>query len=239
MKYVGAVALVVLGLAGPAWAEELLIRGKVVDADGKPATGVELATFWNAQDGNMTPYQAVTSAADGRFTLKTPYYKRAVAVLGLDQKRKTGGLASVKTPADAENVTLKLQPLVRVRGEFYCKELSFKPPWTNVYMMTEDGARLLQCISRDAKFAFQLPPGTYKFDGYGSDIQDHRQDLKLSADQPEVDLRTIEMAATPIARFKGKEPPTWNVTDARGVKKDVTLGDFKGKWVLVEFWGFW
>jgi hypothetical protein len=29
------------------------------------------------------------------------------------------------------------------------------------------------------------------------------------------------------------------VTDARGVKRDVQLSDFKGKWVLIEFWGFW
>jgi hypothetical protein len=239
MKRLIIVALVLLGLGGLARAEELQIRGKVVDAAGKPAAGVELATFWMVRQGAMTAYQPVTSAADGRFTLKTEFYGRPTAVLGLDRERKTGGLVQVKTPADAKDVTLKLEPLVRVQGDFFCKELGFKPPWTNVYLMTEDGARFLQCDSTEARFTFLAPPGAYKFWGYGSDITDHRRDLKLTAEQPQVDLKTIEMAATPIARFKGKEPPAWNVTDARGVKKDVTLADFKGKWVMVEFWGFW
>ena len=34
-------------------------------------------------------------------------------------------------------------------------------------------------------------------------------------------------------------PPPWFVKDARGLKKEVTIADFKGKWVLVDFWGHW
>ena len=29
-----------------------------------------------------------------------------------------------------------------------------------------------------------------------------------------------------------------HITDARGINKDVQPSDFKGKWVLVDFWGF-
>jgi thiol-disulfide isomerase/thioredoxin len=29
------------------------------------------------------------------------------------------------------------------------------------------------------------------------------------------------------------------VTDAKGIRKDITLADFRGKWVLLEFWGTW
>ena len=35
----------------------------------------------------------------------------------------------------------------------------------------------------------------------------------------------------------GHEPPRWHLTDARGVKRDAQLADFKGKWVLLYFWG--
>ena len=32
---------------------------------------------------------------------------------------------------------------------------------------------------------------------------------------------------------------TVRVTDARGAKKAVRLEDYKGKWVFLEFWGYW
>jgi thiol-disulfide isomerase/thioredoxin len=86
---------------------------------------------------------------------------------------------------------------------------------------------------------FLLPPGSYKFHGYGTDIKDVRQDVTLAVDQPLLDLKTIEATPTEIARHKGKAPPAWHVMDARGVKKEITLGDYKGKWVLVEFFTHW
>ena len=44
---------------------------------------------------------------------------------------------------------------------------------------------------------------------------------------------------TEIAKHVGKEPPPLRVTDARGLNTGVRLADLKGKWVLIEFWGFW
>ena len=35
----------------------------------------------------------------------------------------------------------------------------------------------------------------------------------------------------------GEKPPQWHILDARGVSKDVQISDFKGKWLLVYFWG--
>jgi len=60
-----------------------------------------------------------------------------------------------------------------------------------------------------------------------------------AADKPDVAMGTIDMPATVIAKHVGKAPPEWNVTDARGVAKTVKISDFKGKWVMIEFWGFW
>ena len=54
-----------------------------------------------------------------------------------------------------------------------------------------------------------------------------------------VDLGTTDLKPTIIAQHYGKAPPAWHVTDARGVDPEATLADFKGKWVLLEFWGFW
>ena len=40
-----------------------------------------------------------------------------------------------------------------------------------------------------------------------------------------------------IKIYYGKEPPPLAITDARGVRKDVKLADYHGKWVLLDFWG--
>ena len=51
--------------------------------------------------------------------------------------------------------------------------------------------------------------------------------------------RDKEGIARDFSQFYGKEPPELTVTDARGVPKGVKLADFRGKWVLLDFWAVW
>ena len=218
--------------------EEVKVNGRVLDAAGKPVAGIEVASSWNIQDGKMNAYKGATTNAKGRLTLAVSFYGTGQGLLALDKERKSGALLVLDEKEAAKPVELKLVPLVRVHGRLYCKELDKKPMWTMVYMMS-GSARFLGCSSDDASFSFHLPPGKYKFWGYGSDIQNLKKDITLSADKLDFDMGTLDMAATIIARHKGKAPPAWHVSDARGVNKDVQISDFKGKWVLIEFWGYW
>ena len=86
-----------------------------------------------------------------------------------------------------------------------------------------------------------LPPGEYELNGYASfnDYQAVRKPITVPAGRPEFDLGRIDLPATPISRNYGKPAPPWHVTAARGVSKRVRLADFRGRWLLVEFWGFW
>lgn len=218
--------------------EEVKITGCVVDSAGKPVAGAEVATFWTSEKAKVTPYKGVATDAEGHFVLPLTFYGRGEALLALDKERKTGGLIVVQPKEAAKPLEIKLSPLVHLHGKFECKELNKRPKWSNVYVQSGQ-ARIAMCISEEASFSFQLPPGAYKFWAYGSDIQDLKKDITLKADQLDLDMGTIDLPATIIARHKGKAPPAWHVTDARGVKKDVRLSDFKGKWVLLEFWGYW
>lgn len=225
--------------ASASYAEDLTITGKVVDNAGKPIENVDVAAFWGFDQERTQPFDGAKTDKEGNFSVKVAYWGRQASVMAIDAQRKHAGLIMVDKKSVGQPMTIKLEPAIHVFGEFASKDLGRNPGWTNVYVMTTDGARLLQCMSNQAKFSFLLPPGKYKFNGYGGDIRNHNQTLELSADKTELDLKTIDVPATVIAMHRGKTPPAWKVTDARGLNKEVTLDDFKGKWVLIEFWGFW
>jgi hypothetical protein len=78
--------------------------------------------------------------------------------------------------------------------------------------------------------------------------------LELRVDNPDVDLGEIRLPpyVNPFQRIRkatadgtsydytkhyGEPPPHWNIVDARGASKDVQLSAYRGKWVVLFFWG--
>jgi thiol-disulfide isomerase/thioredoxin len=123
-----------------------------------------------------------------------------------------------------------------------------------------DMTRLASCGSVEARFEMALPPGRYVLNAYtfkGDEKADVVPDkeivltrkipeldlgvLRLSPFKPTITARKDRAKATgkwgDYTKHYGEKPPQWHVVDARGVKKDVQIADFKGKWVLVDFWG--
>ena len=109
-----------------------------------------------------------------------------------------------------------------------------------MYVSTDDGKwRLAQCDSREARFSLLLPEGSWSLDMYGSDIQGIDRTVTSKKGSLDLDLGTVEFEATFLALHYGKPLPAWSVSDARGVTDTVQLADYRGRWVLLEFWGFW
>lgn len=123
--------------------------------------------------------------------------------------------------------------------------------------------RLVSCGSFEAKFEVRLPPGRYTLQAY-SQFADKEQSegelvpdkaFVLGAGSADVDLGRLRFVphrasrATLEAKAKaegfwndytehyGESPPEWHASDARGVSKDARIADFRGKWVLIDFWG--
>ena len=238
------VGLAVLMLATAAHAD--VIKGQVVTADGRPVSGADVAPFWQFDNHEITPHFGVATDEEGAFTLDWDFSAPQV-ILAMNADRTLGGLVIVQPPSDEEGTTVEagvitLVPMVDLKGGFYCDAFESRPDWSNVYMSVPPGFRLRigSCPSDDAEFWFRLPPGDYFFHGYSKrEFLDVTMDLTLTADEAVRDLGTIKVEPAVIAKYYGKEPPKLTVTDARGVPKNFSLEDFRGKWTLLEFWGFW
>jgi hypothetical protein len=223
----------------------------------------EMEPFGSAAPRQGGP-QAVKTGPDGRFSIKMPRFY--LAVMAMDRTRKRGGLVVTPKGDEGSPVEIRLVPLVKVRGSFAGPGAGVKPPWTHVYtLLPEDptrplnSTRLVSCGSFEARFEMSLPPGRYFLEAYDDPPVgrlDPNKEILLSAVTPEVDLGVLPFSrvrspylTTRIEQSKargswgdytqhyGQKPPRWHVTDARGVSKDVQLSDFKGKWVLLDFWG--
>ena len=215
---------------------------KAINAQKQPVPNADVSLSWDANNGVMTPTNPkdVKTNAEGTANIVVADWKQKRPVMVLSADRTQGGIVGVsKEDADKELV-VTLGAMVKVNGTLDSKELGHAPKWANV-LVIRDGIRpyFVQYMTKDAKFEFLLPVGKYNLKIYGEDINGLNKPVNLDADRSTHELGNIDLEATPIAKLKGKPLPAFQITDARGVKPDVALSAYKGKWVYIEFWGFW
>ncbi|WP_197526785.1 TlpA family protein disulfide reductase [Pirellulimonas nuda] len=71
--------------------------------------------------------------------------------------------------------------------------------------------------------------------------------FEVPSNQVKCDLGVLDVALPrdkdgiprDLTEYFGKAPPELEITDARGVPKNVKLVDFHGKWVILDFWALW
>ncbi|MHC4551037.1 MAG: TlpA family protein disulfide reductase [Planctomycetota bacterium] len=242
--------LIVFVLAPAAFAEDSKeVRGRVVDADGKPVPGIGIATGWQFHGpapsarwraGVKTySHAATTTDPEGKFARALYFRGRPVALLALDLASKRGGVFVLDKRNVDQEQTLTVRPLVHLHGSIGIGDANLRDTTVYVYVFDPRAPiAFASYITRD-RFSFHLPPGTYQVLFTAKDLVPLKVPVGLAAGNREVDLRTVDLSATNLAQHYGKEPPPWNVTAARGVDPGVRLSDYKGKWVLIEFWAYW
>ena len=232
-------ALVLLAGAPAEAADPIEITGQLLDAEGKPAADIEVATYWIAKDGRWGARQGVRTDAEGNFSMKVRLSSRARSVMALDATQAHGAVATLSAESAEKPLELKLHPTTLVTGAFENKGLGYTIEKTYVSFSAHPARIAIASHMGAPTYSLRLPPGDYRLMVGGVDCERIRQRVTVTKDMRAVDMGTTDLKPTIIAQHYGKAPPAWTVSDARGIDPKATLGDFKGKWVLLEFWGHW
>jgi hypothetical protein len=220
-----------LALATAVRADGVTIRGRVVDADGKPVAGAEVAPGWLAEGDRMVANRGVKADAEGKFEYAAP--RLPFPLMAITPDGRQGAFRGIPDGAAAADVELKVEALVTVRGKIRLEDDAFALG-NGIAILVRDGFGFAGCRTRSGDFAIRVPAGEYVLVAQADDAQGAERPFTLSSD---LDLGEIAMPLTALARSYGKDAPAVTGVDRSG--KAVTLADFRGKWVLLEFWGFW
>jgi hypothetical protein len=218
-----------------------IVTGEVVDAQGKPVADARLGKFWIAQEnGPLDPFRSAKSEADGRFKLELELYNRDAVVMAVDKTRALGGLAVVSLKEPRKPLRIELAPLTDLRIRFNSEQpgQSLGRVFLSIYR-SPGLLQLASCRSVTPAFSVKLPAGRYTlfWDVDERHIRESR-DVLLEPGKP-LDLGEITIKLSALGHIIGQPAPAWHFTDARGISKDVQPSQFKGKWIVLEFWGYW
>lgn len=237
-------------------------NGPVMDEAGQPLKldNEEAITAYRGRFGQMAPILKATSAADGRFSIQRrgEFYTLMV----MDAQRAQGGLVLIPKKYDGSEIEVPLQPLTRVTGILAGPEPGRRPAEATVVVeVPEDPmrplamSRLVIGDTRDAKFLMSLPPGRYVLRAHDGDFKNElTKEFELNGDDADADLGVLALSSAlpnindrvkqsqesgAMGDYKkryGQKLPDWHIVDARGVSKNLRIGDLKGRWVLINFW---
>jgi thiol-disulfide isomerase/thioredoxin len=237
------ITMLVLGSALTAEASTIVrVTGQVVDAAGKPVAGARVGGYWiSEQGGPLKSERPAVSGADGRFSLEIELFRFDQALMVFDPTGQLGGVATIGIKSPQQPISLKLLPLGRIRTQFTSEKSDV--PLSESFLtllLPPNKLQLGYARSRASTFDLQLPPGRYTLQVEGGG-DNHEMDSREVTVEPGkvVDLGEIKLTLSPRARLYGKPAPAWHFADARGVAKSAQPKDFKGKWVALEFWGYW
>jgi hypothetical protein len=236
-------SFMLLALAAIATAQKTVdVTIKVVSPDGKPMPGIQIGQMWVAEKPGeaVAPRNGLKTDANGVAKGAQSLSRDAIVLMAYDPAKKLGGFLPLSEADANKDLVLKMEALVPV-------DLNFEiPNWPggradgffNVFRKVDKSMSLCFAQPMELKNKLLLPPGEYMIGMFSFDTKSYQKQITVEAGKP-VDLGTEKLEMSAVAKMWGKPAAEITVTDARGVAKTVKLSDYRGKWVLLEFWGYW
>jgi thiol-disulfide isomerase/thioredoxin len=241
---------------------------KIVDESGLPVRDAKVGYLFQSSDydmggkrsrlmtrmGDAVP-QAI-SDADGRVKIQYRWFfgeeddpTDPVSLVAYHPGRDLIAIESL-SPMSFESHNLetistrevKLQRGIRVAGTVSCIGASKAIDhslWSAAYIHLLSGdKRPMLYMSKEQRFEFLLPPGEYVLENYGDGVYSTRRFLRLAEEPRQVQLQ-IDLPAARITALTGNDAPELQRVKAWKNGGPTALKDLRGKWVLLDFWGYW
>ncbi|MBC8138368.1 MAG: TlpA family protein disulfide reductase [Fibrella sp.] len=218
--------------------------GRVVNEGGIPVPGVTVARGWlwdSEKKGAFSPYGAWRADTKGGFRVPAEgidnwplFYP--LSLFTTDAGGKRGAATVVRKAGDP--VTLTLRPLTPVRFTLRIEGWEGKAPFLNITVAPKGGPHAVT-VPSGLSGSVPLPPGDYTLEVSSLDTVSREVPFTVKSGKGSLDLGTLRLEKGPLARLYGKPAPPLTVTEALGISPKITLGDYRGKWVLIDFWGWW
>jgi len=232
-----AVLLLALTTTLASGRDQVAVSGHVLDVEGEALMEYEIATSFCWQDGELLPEEGFTIDEEGNFSGEVEFLDDEATLVVYSTDRKTGAVYKISS-SDTDELKIELKKTVRVWGSVTCEELGQAPTWFNVSWNLEE-ASVITCDSSRGKFDLRLPVAFWNYDLYDTWFSTLRGELPLDGKLRVVDMGKLDLPASYLALNEGRVIEDWTPTAARNIKLDkANLKSMRGKWVLVEFWGY-
>lgn len=216
------------------------IEGFTVDYSNVLQAEAELALSWTWEGGKATATAGIKADAKGHFEHMFKKWPGSLLVLAYDKEREHGSLLLITDEMSKKPLTVRLGPLVKLKGKIVAANPEAPlPAGATLTVATQEGnVDILKAKADDKGFALRIPPGKYRIKWAHEGFRSIEKDFEAGP-RAELDLGTLKAEPTPVSIGIGKTMPPFNAGFVRGGKPDLQIADYKGKWVLVLFWGSW
>lgn len=215
------------------------VVGSVVDADGDPVANATVSETWpipaegaDTRGGYRSTLRG-TSDSQGRFRLRTRKRELGtITAVAFDSDRQNAGFV-VASLAEAEPVTIVLEPVARLKVRVSWESLGTGPRFLTLTVRADAGPIVAAGWTDRSDFEVVTPrlEGSLVVRAVGA------MAVEVPIDRERLDLGTIELQPSVGKQWKGQEVDEWRVTAAREVPAHKwSLKSRRGKWLAVYFW---
>ncbi len=200
-----------------AFAGPRMLRGKVVDSDGRGVPDADVALFWIASAAGLRAPAPERTDAEGRFSLPVTSHAPTTTVWAFDGPRARGGVVTLDRAAASGEVVLTIGALAEVRGTLLNDGGASYPTGGSVWVSPAAAAAYVLRVDPERdRFTVRLPAGAFHVVPQAPGREGDRKDAVVAPGVPKLDLGALSVrdrtgpprptTLAPALRF-GEGPP--------------------------------